>query len=171
MRGGENPLLVLTLWLVDPIYDMDRIPKQSQWEACVTTIWPIRGQWWSLSLHLRELGAVPCTRPARPAFSVTGQGRSWTGHTVAGSCFWSFNIPDESPHRLWQRVVSSTIQSCLYVQVYFNKAKQVYTHTNNICTLLISELLDQIIASCFLNISLKWLRERGWRSPVTVTSG
>ena len=62
---------------------------------------------------------------ARPAFSVTGQGRSWTGHAVAGSCFWSFNIPDESPHRLWQRVVLSRAVS-MSKSILIKRSKSIH---------------------------------------------
>ena len=80
---------LLTLWLVNPIYDCDCNRHLSQSEAILTSNWPIRGPCWCLSLHLRELEAVLCScLPHLWAFSYD---RAGCGE-APGICFWSFNI-------------------------------------------------------------------------------
>ena len=67
-----------------------------------------------------------------------GLGTEWRGVVFDPSTYLMNHLTS-----LWQRVVLSRAVSIFiyfYVQVYFNKAKQVYTHTNNISTLIISEL-------------------------------
>ena len=76
--------------------------------------------------------------PCPPCFLSDGAGKVLDWARSGGELFLILQ------HTWWitspTLTTRSTIQSCLYVQVYFNKAKQVYTHTNNICTLSISEL-------------------------------
>ena len=84
---------LLTLWLVNPIYDCDCNWHISQSEALLTSNWPIRCPCWCLSLHPRELEAVLCScLPHLWAFSCDRAGRG--AGEAPGICFWSFNISE-----------------------------------------------------------------------------